>query len=652
MSNIENPQNDLIQSQSDKGLGKNKISALDRKFPSVWLIGTGIFLVILLTLWSGWKIVNIERERAHVESERRLLERDKEAYEKILKELPELEDRQQDLFRELSDQQGKVKNAKTILENLNTQVKAAHYELERAKTESNEAKAEAKVLRDKSAALKSEIQDDISEAVYRKQQVEGFSQTEKLLRQSNSQLQVQVAQRNADLSGLKQEIQNKKQILEHMAQDTAELNKLSERFNIIAKNMEASQQAASDVIQGLNTKAMGLNSAVDSVNSQSQAISAQIQAVSSESSNLSRVVQDIYKDGEIINKTAGEIQKANTILDKAINRLQDAAGGADKQAQLMAQTLESPLTSFKDSISTLSKSLNIFTDQVNIIGSEAETLGIHAKDLKDVKDAASGSVSQLATASVSIRETASILSKTRAELATTVENLSKNTDTSKTQLDSQLNFLGNHLGNFQTKIETLDAAISQFSDTAGSLLQTSENIQTANRKLDDTMGQFKEAIGSIDKQAQNLANSVDEPLNNLRNGIVTINTTADGVSKQVQTFEDYLNAVGVHIDSFKSKINAIDTPVSEISVTVGNLQKVDATLSKLQLNIANEINALNGLVEQANKQLDGQTGTLINKLVEIEVRLRGISDHVQTLDQTISRIVEKSHNTNDKKTNE
>ena len=41
--------------------GKIKGSSLDRKFPPVWLMGTAVLLVMLLTVLSGWKIVNTER---------------------------------------------------------------------------------------------------------------------------------------------------------------------------------------------------------------------------------------------------------------------------------------------------------------------------------------------------------------------------------------------------------------------------------------------------------------------------------------------------------------------------------------------------------------------------------------------------------------
>ena len=57
-------------------------SALDKAFPSPWILGGLVFLVVLLSVLSGWKIVNLERERAVLESEQQLFAM------KVIEELP------------------------------------------------------------------------------------------------------------------------------------------------------------------------------------------------------------------------------------------------------------------------------------------------------------------------------------------------------------------------------------------------------------------------------------------------------------------------------------------------------------------------------------------------------------------------------------
>jgi len=68
-------------------LKKAKAGALDCVFLPAWLLGGVILIVTSLTVISGWKIVNLESEKAQVQSERRLLERDKRVYASIKNEL-------------------------------------------------------------------------------------------------------------------------------------------------------------------------------------------------------------------------------------------------------------------------------------------------------------------------------------------------------------------------------------------------------------------------------------------------------------------------------------------------------------------------------------------------------------------------------------
>jgi len=43
------------------GTKKARGGALDRTFPPAWLLGAAVLFVVLLTIVSGWKIVNLER---------------------------------------------------------------------------------------------------------------------------------------------------------------------------------------------------------------------------------------------------------------------------------------------------------------------------------------------------------------------------------------------------------------------------------------------------------------------------------------------------------------------------------------------------------------------------------------------------------------
>ncbi len=65
---MKDEKHDEQMSMPNAGVLKDKYrtkgGALDQTFPSAWLLGAAILVVVVLTVLSGWKIVNLEQERA------------------------------------------------------------------------------------------------------------------------------------------------------------------------------------------------------------------------------------------------------------------------------------------------------------------------------------------------------------------------------------------------------------------------------------------------------------------------------------------------------------------------------------------------------------------------------------------------------------
>ncbi len=138
MSDVTTKPINSIESETPKGKKRNRASTLDFAFPPIWVMGVAVLLVVLMTVLSGWKIVNLEYERADVKAERKLLEHDLQTYHAIRQELPVLEKRHQDLTREVSDLLGKVQSERTVMDSLAIQKDAVLVELEKAKAEARE----------------------------------------------------------------------------------------------------------------------------------------------------------------------------------------------------------------------------------------------------------------------------------------------------------------------------------------------------------------------------------------------------------------------------------------------------------------------------------------------------------------------------------
>ena len=116
-------------------------SALDRSFMPTWLMGGAVLVVALLSVISGWKIFNMESERAKLESDRRVFERNKKAYKTLLKELPALEENWQALTRKVGELEGNAQGAQARVDSLTTQATAAVAALKKA--EAGRIQAEA-----------------------------------------------------------------------------------------------------------------------------------------------------------------------------------------------------------------------------------------------------------------------------------------------------------------------------------------------------------------------------------------------------------------------------------------------------------------------------------------------------------------------------
>ena len=140
MNDIPPGEKPMVQPKVMQQAGKKQGNGL--KFPSVAIMGIAVFLVVLMMLILGWKIVNLENEKARLDTERRLLERDKSAYAKILEELPDLEDRKQNLLREVEELKGEVQSNQSVLASLKNQQETSLSRLNKAQATDKQLQAE------------------------------------------------------------------------------------------------------------------------------------------------------------------------------------------------------------------------------------------------------------------------------------------------------------------------------------------------------------------------------------------------------------------------------------------------------------------------------------------------------------------------------
>ena len=346
MTESNSEQTNPKQPGNAKDTIKGTSSALDRAFPSLWILAGAIVLVIILIVLSGWKIVNLEHERAAVVNERGLLDRDKKVYGVLVKELPSLEDRKQNLSKEANVLGGEVQAYRTRLESLKVHVNALESKRNTTKAELSQLEAEGKAAGNTLSKKQDEIQNAQTQIPNLKQQVEDLKVKKESLLDGTAKLFKEKAQLEANIAGLEQMRNNKKQVLDSMIRDEGELKDLSKRFDDIAANLEVSRKSADAALKGLNTHAKGLGQTVQTITAHSEGLSKEVAAVTREVGNLDSAAKNIQTAGNTAKEAAVGIQAAKSDLNKNMDLLKKAFGSAEKQALRLAKTTDVTLKNF------------------------------------------------------------------------------------------------------------------------------------------------------------------------------------------------------------------------------------------------------------------------------------------------------------------
>lgn len=393
-----------VGQQADRKRGKGL------SFPSVASMGIAVFLVVLMMIYLGWEIANLNNKKAGIDTERRLLERDKAAYSKVLEELPGLEDRRQNLSRELDELKGKVQSNQTFLTNLTTQKDAALSQLDKAKAANKQIQEETNAARETSATLQGEIRTNRPVLQNLKQNVHELQAEEKTLRTKSNQLQNETAKLQADVSGLEKQ----KRLFEELSRENGALTSLSKRFGTIADGLEASRKGADGAIQGWKTQTQSLSQISGEFQKEIQNFSKQTQALSTDFGDLTTAHKELQSAFKIAQQVLGDLQSATKTLSGGAIQIQKSADFLDKETQRFSQTVDGPTNNLQTILPTLSKGIDDLGKAVSAINGHVDSLqtkigsvdGATSRFLetskevgnitKDLSTARSGLVSELA----------------------------------------------------------------------------------------------------------------------------------------------------------------------------------------------------------------------------------------------------------------
>jgi chromosome segregation ATPase len=341
-------------------------SKLDKAFPSLWTLGLLISIIILLSLASGWKVVNLGLEKAK-------LERDIRANKAIRAELPGLETQKNKLRKEIDA----LKQSKELEElknrNLKENNKNIQTNLSEMSSTLNNKESQLKEVEEKYAKLGSKIQiakSDLDNLEPRLKLEQNFVRE---LEQKISTNQNKVSALEAETKGLELQKKNlqkeKDRILEglnSLNEDRGRLQNLSEIFRGVADDMSTSRANIDNETKQLEIATKGIEAgkedllrAANSMSNKSKEIEAAV--------NQIEVIQKNFKTAQgDLNKSISESQEQIRSLKEIINNQSihlekniKKSGDNINNFQASVKGVQNVTTKYEDELESLQKKIEI-----------------------------------------------------------------------------------------------------------------------------------------------------------------------------------------------------------------------------------------------------------------------------------------------------
>ena len=446
---------------------KSTRGALDRSFPPVWIIAIVIFVIVILTIISGWKIFNLEQERHHlvqlryqIETDRQLLGRDLAAHSEILKQLPTLENRHNDFSAKILSLEGQIRAANLTYEGLQASITTSEELLSRAKTQKRLDETAASTARKELASLESNISASRNQSANLELSVKTLTQREKALSENANELKNTLSTLSAEIKGLDIEKDRKKTLLDQISIETGEIQKFSFRFTSIADNLEKTQKTADEVILGLKTQSGTFSATLEGVKTQNKILSEESEKLKSENLILS-------KSNEVIKRASSGISNASSQLKETTDKFEkNLAETVIFREEFFAitrqvtQNLDNQVLEIGSIIKTIQSTSKLVEGQVNrLIGSitsfdlNVDSFQEKIKGVSQISDTYSNSASET-------KNKINTLSNANDTLEKEIETLKNLTATAREQLDGQNGLLGKILIEVYAKIENISNSIN------------------------------------------------------------------------------------------------------------------------------------------------------------------------------------------------
>lgn len=459
---------------TENDMRKKAASALDRSFPSVWLFSGAILLVIVLTVLSGWKIINLEHERNQIIFENRLLEQKVQSHSEILKQLPLLESRQNNLKVQVDDLEGKLKAARAEKDSMQIQASEAAERHAKANSQRQIDEEAANAARKELANLQSEIMNARNQSGNLETTVQALMVQEKSLRGNINELNNQKSGLQADITGLEKEKINKKKILDSMALETSELQRIHLKFVTIAEKLETAKNVTENTIQKLQFQSGSLENTLTEIKNQKQVLGQEYQ-------NIKNSVSEFKSATDSTNKAASELKSSSTSLSQTTEVLKriimETEGSIKEQLSGVRQATEK---------------FDLQTAELNKILDEAKKNNV---DISYQIKSLSGNVSSIGISLASFDKNIGVSEKATAsylEMTSKAQEIVKSLDSIQKNLENAADTLK------QVSAKTSEQMNEQMHEQTDSLNKTLKLVEDRFNNLLTRMDTLKNGIEGSD----------------------------------------------------------------------------------------------------------------------------------------------------------
>ena len=364
-------------------------SALDRSFPSLFVMGLALALALGLVCVCGWKIFALESEWQELARERLLLERDRDAFLTYGGELPQMTERHRFLAGEvarLEDRKKHLEESNAGLEAqgeelagkasrlagrvaaLETQTQENETELGKIRAELGKLKPERETISQEVAALKASEEGLRAEMAKKRQQEATLISKVEVLEANRRHLEELLARMNVDR--------------ELYASFEKNINGLVEKFGAILNRAEAATTDYGLKLADMEKVAAGLGNSLAALDVDRQSFASNLDAFKKDRQNFAGLLKQSGNWNQSIQAQIDSLQAGNRKLAAAM----DSVRGLDSRLQ----------SSLASETTALRKLAHEDAQVRASLGAAAQALTGNTQELKTQLERSAGAAGQLA----------------------------------------------------------------------------------------------------------------------------------------------------------------------------------------------------------------------------------------------------------------